>query len=69
MGLSLLEDRKKGGNGFEFFRSCMTREQLVAKIRELLKTVFELKFLLRLKMEEIEILIACVRDRVDQVGD
>ncbi len=44
----------------------MTKEKLVQKIRELLKTDNDLGFLLRLKKEEIETFIACIRDRVDQ---
>lgn len=47
----------------------MTREQLVEKIRELSKTDFDLSFLLAFKKEEIEILVASIRDRVDQVDD
>ena len=46
----------------------MTREKLVEKIKEFLKTDINLDFLLELKKEEIERLIACIRDRVDQVG-
>ena len=46
----------------------MTKKELLEKIRELLKTDLNLDFLLGLKKEEIERLIACIRDRVDQVG-
>ena len=46
----------------------MTKDKLVDKIKELLKTDNDLDFLLELKEEEIERLIACIRDRVDQVG-
>jgi len=46
----------------------MTKEKLVEKIREILKTDNNLDFLLELKKEEIERLVACIRDRVDQVG-
>ncbi len=46
----------------------MTKEELVEKIKELLKTDNDLDFLLDLKMEEIERLVACIRDRVDKVG-
>jgi len=42
----------------------MTKDQLVAKIKELLKTDADLEFLLELKKKEIETLIACIRDRV-----
>ncbi len=44
----------------------MTKEKLVEKIRELLKTDIDLDFLLELKKEELESLVACIRDRVDQ---
>jgi hypothetical protein len=46
----------------------MTKEKLVEKIRELLKTDIDLYFLLILEEEELERLVACIRDRVDQVG-
>lgn len=42
----------------------MSKEKLVAKIKELLKTDADLDFLLVLEKEEIENLIACIRDRV-----
>ena len=45
----------------------MTKDELVKKINELLKTDIELNFLLNLKKEEIERLVACIRERVDQV--
>ena len=44
----------------------MTKEKLVDKIEELLKTDIDLNFLLELKKEELERLVACIRDRVDQ---
>ena len=47
----------------------MTKDKMVDKIRELLKTDLNLDFLLELKKEEMERLIACIRDRVDQVGE
>ena len=47
--------------------SRMTKDELVKKINELLKTDIELNFLLNLKKEEIERLVACIRERVDQV--
>jgi len=46
----------------------MTKDKMVEKIKELLKTDLNLDFLLELKKEEIESLVACIRDRVDQVG-
>jgi hypothetical protein len=45
----------------------MTKEELVEKIRELLRTDSDLDFLLQLKKEELERLVACIRDRVDQL--
>jgi hypothetical protein len=46
----------------------MTKEKLVEKIKQLLKTDSDFSFLLILKKEELERLVACIRDRVDQVG-
>jgi hypothetical protein len=46
----------------------MTKEKLVEKIKELLKTDNDLNFLLELKKEHLERLVACIRNRVDQVG-
>jgi hypothetical protein len=46
----------------------MTKEKLVKKIKELLRTDRDLSFLLQLEKKEIEKLLACIRDRVDQVG-
>lgn len=47
----------------------MTKEKLVEKIKEILKTDMELQFLLDLKTEEIETLVACIRDRIDNPGE
>jgi hypothetical protein len=46
----------------------MTEEELVEKIKELLKTDTDLDFLLELRREDLEKLLACIRDRVDKVG-
>ena len=46
----------------------MTKEKLVDKIRNLLETDIALNFLLDLKKEELENLVACIRDRVDQAN-
>jgi hypothetical protein len=46
----------------------MTKEKLVDKIKELLETDISLDFLMVLKKEEVETLVACVRDRVGQLG-
>ncbi len=45
----------------------MTKDKLVEKIRDLLKTDNDLNFLLELKKEELESLVACIRDRVDRI--
>ena len=45
----------------------MTKDKLVEKIKELLKTDNNLDFLLELKKEELERLVACIRDRVDRI--
>ena len=47
----------------------MTKEELVEKIEELLKTDRDLNFLLGLKKDAIEVLVAVIRDRVNQVGE
>jgi hypothetical protein len=52
---------------FEARMSSMTKDELVKKINELLKTDIEMNFLLNLKKEEIERLVACIRERVDRV--
>ena len=46
----------------------MTREKLVKIIQELLKTDYNLDFLTVLKREDLEKLVACIRDRIDQSG-
>ena len=46
----------------------MIKDKMVDKIKELLKMGLNLDFLLELKKEEIEKLVACIRDRVGQVG-
>ena len=43
----------------------MTKEQILKKIKEILRTDLDLDFLLGLKKKEIETLISCIRDRVD----
>ncbi len=55
-------------SAFETMGASMTKDKLVEKIREILKTDNDLDFLLELKKEELERLVACIRDRVDQVG-
>ena len=46
----------------------MTKQELVNKIKDILKTDAGLDFLLALKKEDLENLIACIRDRVDHMG-
>jgi hypothetical protein len=47
---------------------AMTKEELVEKIKGLLKADDDLSFLLQLRMEDLKTLIANIRERVDQVG-
>jgi len=54
--------------GFEAELAGMTKDELVEKIRKLLKADDDLSFLLELRTEELKILIARIRERVDQVG-
>ena len=42
----------------------MNKEQMIKKIKELLKTEADLDFLLKLEKEKLETLIACIRDRI-----
>lgn len=44
----------------------MTKEKLIEKLKELLATDMDLGFLLNLKKEELERLIASIRDRIDR---
>jgi hypothetical protein len=45
----------------------MTKDKLVDKIKEILRTDNDLDFLLELKKQELERLVACIRDRVDRI--
>ena len=47
----------------------VTKQRLVGKIKEILKTDSDLHFLLKLRLEQIETLIACIRDRVDRLDE
>jgi len=42
----------------------MTKEKLIETIRRLLKTDADLNFLMALKEDDIEALLACIRDEV-----
>jgi len=44
----------------------MNKEKLIEIVRGILHTDIELNFLLQLKKEELETLVACIRERVDQ---
>ena len=46
----------------------MEQEKLVKKVNDLLMTDADLNFLLGLKKEDIARLVACIRDRLDQVA-
>lgn len=50
-------------------RSDMTKEKLVEIIQGLLNTDIDLDFLLQLKKKELELLVACVRHRLDEIGE
>ena len=50
-------------------RYIMNKEKLVEIIQGVLKTDVDLAFLLQLRKTELETLIACIRDRVEQVGE
>jgi hypothetical protein len=45
----------------------MTEDKFVDVIKNLLKTDTDLNFLLFLKKEELERLVACIRDRIDRI--
>lgn len=46
----------------------MTKKKLMEIIKDILKTDIDLRFLLQLTETELETLVACIRDRVEQVG-
>ena len=46
----------------------MTKEKLIGIIQGLLKTEVDLSFLVQLNERDLETLVACIRDRVEQVG-
>lgn len=49
--------------------NIMNKEKLIEIIQGLLKVEFDLSFLLKLKQKELETLVACIRERVDRVGE
>jgi hypothetical protein len=42
-----------------------TKKALVDLVKKILKTDINLDFLLKLEQEELEILVACIRDKVN----
>ena len=54
-------------NRFRLLEYGMTEMQLIKIIKGLLCTDVDLDFLLQLKRDNLETLVACIRDRVDQV--
>jgi hypothetical protein len=47
----------------------MTKEQLIEIIQGILKTDIDLSFLVQLEKNEFETLVACIRERVDQIRE
>jgi hypothetical protein len=47
----------------------MTKEKLIEIMQGILGTDVDLSFLLQLKERELETLIACIRERVDQAKE
>jgi len=47
----------------------MTKEKLIEILRGLLKTDVDLNFLLQLKKAELETLVACIRDRIENIQE
>jgi len=46
----------------------LNKEELVEILKKVLKTDQDLSFLLRLSVDELKILVGCIRDRVDFSG-
>ncbi len=46
----------------------MTKEKLIEIVQGILKTEVDLSFLLQLKKAELETLVACIRDSVEEIG-
>ena len=53
--------------GISFFVKNRSDEDLIDDIKKLLETDTCLDFLLDLKTKELEILVACIRDRIGRV--
>jgi len=46
----------------------MSKEQLLEIIQSIPNIDIDLSFLVQLEESELEILVACIRDRIDQLG-
>jgi hypothetical protein len=46
----------------------MTKEKLIEIVKGILKADADLNFLLQLKKAELETLVACIRDKVEEIG-
>ena len=46
----------------------LTKDRLIEIIRGILGTSVDLGFLMKLNQNEVETLVACIRDRVDRVS-
>jgi len=46
----------------------MSKEQLLEIIQSIPNTDIDLSFLVQLEESELEILVACIRDRINQLG-
>ena len=47
----------------------LTKEKLIEILQNILNTDIDLSFLLELKKSELEMLVACIRGRIDQAGE
>lgn len=47
----------------------MTKEKLIGLIKDLLEVDIELDFLLKLSEQELKVLTACIRSRLDEERD
>jgi hypothetical protein len=52
----------------KYFSDDLTNEELITIIKGILKTDFDLRFLALLEKSELETLVACIRERVDQIS-
>lgn len=50
-------------------RPPMTKEKLIEILKGILNTDVDLGFLEQLKVNEIEKLVACIRERIDSAGN